>query len=187
MECNTPDNVDCTGCVALFTRIDLDGFLAELTLDAAAPVELATAAFRDLAPHPREAAPAAHEVAAVGAGRPPVALAAARPRRPGLRVCVAETARRLDEDEIVAGGPVESAIALDQSRALFVERHLRGGVVAVSQSIAGFTELRQLIPACPYTTRSRHAVALATDLGIFMHRLPTSTSSSSSSLSLLLL
>lgn len=95
-------------------------------------MELAAAALGDLPSCRREAAPATHEVAAVGARRLPVAPAAARPRRPRLRVRVAEIARTLDEDEVVAGGTVESAIALDEPRALPVERDLGGGVVAVS-------------------------------------------------------
>ena len=98
------------------------------------------AALGDSSPGRRVAAAAAHEVAAVGPGRLPVALATARPSRPRRRVRVAETARALDEDEVIAGGPVEGAVSLDQPRALTVERDLRGGVVAVSQSVAGLAE-----------------------------------------------
>lgn len=76
-------------------------------------MELAAAALGDLLPRRSEASTAAHEVAAVGARRVPVALAATSARRPGLRIRVAEAARALDEDEVVAGRPVKSAVALD--------------------------------------------------------------------------
>jgi len=117
---------------ALFADVHLDRFLAQVALDATAPVELTAASLGHLLPGGLEAAPAAHEVAAVGARRQPVTLAAVRPRRPGLRIRVAEAARAVDEDEVVAGGPVKRAIALDQPRALAVEHHLGGGVVTVS-------------------------------------------------------
>lgn len=76
----------------LFASVDFDGFLAELTLDAAAPVELAAAALGDSSARRRVAATAAHEVAAVGARRMPVAQPATSARRPGLGVWIAETA-----------------------------------------------------------------------------------------------
>jgi len=136
----------------LFARVDLDDFLAQLALDATAPVELAAAAFSDASPRRRESSPATHEVAAVGARRLPLAEATARARRPGFRVRVAEVARPVDEDEVVAGGPVEGAVALDESGALPVERHLGGGVVTVSQYVASLAERRQLVPAGPDAT-----------------------------------
>jgi len=165
----------------LVTRVDLDDLLTELTLDSAAPVELAAAAFGDRLSRGRVAAAAAHQVATVGARRQPVAAPSARARRAGLRVRGAEVARALDEHQVVAGGPVEGAVALDQPRALSVERHLRGGVVAVSQPVAGLAERRQLVPARPNAARSRHAVALAAYLGVPVHRLHTNTPASSSS------
>ena len=139
-------------------------------------MELAAAAFSDLLPGRREPSPAAHQLATVGARRLPVALATARPHRPCIRIRLAEVARALDEDEIVAGGPIESAVALDQPRALAVEHDLSGGVVTISQSVASLTERWQLVPTRSYTARPRHAVALAAHLGVPIHRLPTNTS-----------
>ena len=95
-------------------------------------MELAAAALGDTSARRRVAAAAAHEVAAVGARRMPVAQPATSARRPGLRVWIAETARAFDVDEVVAGRPVEDTIALDQPRALAVERDLGGSVVTVS-------------------------------------------------------
>jgi len=135
-------------------------------------VELAAAALGHAPAGRREAAAAAHEVAAVRAGRVAAAAAAARARRPGVRVGVAEVARALDEHEVVAGGPVERPMALDEPRALPVERHLGRRVVAVHQPVAGLAECRQLVPARPYAARPGHAVALAADLRVPVHRLP---------------
>ena len=163
----------CSG--ALFADVYLDGFFAKITLDATAPVELAAAALGDLLPGRREASTAAHEVVTVGTRRLPVTLATARPRRPCIRIRLAEVSRALDEDEVVAGWPVESAVALDQPRALAVEHDLGGGVVTISQSVASLTERRQLVPTRSYTARSGHAVALAAHLGVPIHRLPTNT------------
>lgn len=157
---------------ALLARVGLDRLLAQLALDAAAPMELAAASLGHAPPRRREAPPAAHQLAAVGPRRLTAAAAAARARRPGGRVRVAEAARRLDEDEVVAGGPVEGAVALDEPRALPVELDLGGGVVAVEETVAGLAERRQLVPAGAHAAGSRHAVALAAHLGVPVHRLP---------------
>lgn len=159
----------------LLACVRLDGLLAQLALDAAAPVELAPAALGRSPSRRREAAPAAHQIAAVGAGRVAVAAAAARARRPGVGVGVAEVARAVDEDEIVAGRPVERPVALDQPRALTIERDFGRGVVTVQEPVAGLTERRQLVPARPYTARPGNTVALAADLRVPVHRLPTNT------------
>ena len=159
----------------LLAPVRLDGLLAQLALDAAAPVEFAPAALGRSPLRRREAAPAAHEVAAVGACRVAVAAAAARARRPGVRVGVAEVARPLDKYEIVACRPVERPVALDQPRALPVERDLGRRVVPVHQAVAGLTERRQLVPTRAYTARPGNTMALATDLRVPVHRLPTNT------------
>lgn len=131
-----------------------DVLLARVAFDAAAPVESAPAALGG--PHlgRLETAPAAHEFAAVHSGRRPVARPAASSWRSGCRIGVAEVARLVDVDEVLAGRPVESPVALNEPCALPVERHLRGAVVSVAQTVGGLAERRQLIPAGTEAARS---------------------------------
>jgi len=141
----------CCKQSALFASVQLDRSLAEFALDAATPVELAAASLGHQLSRRRVAASTAHEVAAVRAGGLAVALATASSRGPELSVSVAEATRRLDEDEVVTGGTVEGAVALNQTSALAVEHDLGGGVVTISQSVAGLAKRRQLVPARSYT------------------------------------
>jgi len=129
----------------------------------AAPVELAAAAFDDHPTPGLEAAAAAHELAAVGAGRRPVAEAAARAQRPGLAVLLAEVGRRGDEDEVGVGRRPEARVAGDQfaSRPTASLDHLDGAVELVAQRGAHLAELRHRAPARLQLTRSRHAVTFA--------------------------
>lgn len=85
-----------------------------LTAHETAPVELAPASFDNHSPTCLEAAAAAHQLAAVGAGRRPVAEPAARAQRPGLAVRLAEVRRRVDEDEVGVGRGPEACVAGDQ-------------------------------------------------------------------------
>jgi len=80
----------------------------------AAPVELAPAAFDDDPSACLEAAPAAHQLAAVGACRLPVAEATARTQRAGLAVRLAEVRGRGDEDQVGVGGRAEAVVARDE-------------------------------------------------------------------------
>ena len=160
---------------ALLASVHLDRPLAEFALDAAAPVELAPTSLGHQLPRGRVPAPAAHQVAAVRARRLAVAPAAARSRRSDLRIGITEAAGRRNEDEVVAGGTVEGAVALDQSGALSVEHDLRGGVVAVAQPVPGLAEAGQLVPTRSDAARTGHAVALAAHLGVPVHRLQTHT------------
>jgi len=95
-----------------------------LASDEATPVELAPASFDDDPPACLEPTPAAHQLAAVRAGRLPVAEAAARAQRPCLAVLLAEG----------DGGGPEAGVAGDQfaAGAAALLDHLDGAVELVT-------------------------------------------------------
>ena len=134
-----------------------------LAAHEAAPVELAAAALDDDPSARLEAAAAAHELAAVGARRRPVAEAAARAQRPGPAVRLAEVGRRGHEDEVGGGRRPEAGVAGDElaPRPAAALRHLDGAVELVAQRGADLAERRHRAPARLELARPRHAVALA--------------------------
>ena len=105
-----------------------------LASDEATPVELAPASFDDDPPACLEPTPAAHQLAAVRAGRLPVAEAAARAQRPCLAVLLAEVRRRVHEYQIGDGGGPEAGVAGDQfaAGAAALLDHLDGAVELVT-------------------------------------------------------
>jgi hypothetical protein len=121
-----------TGGGVLFTGVYFDVLLTRVALHTAAPMEPAATPFADPRLCRFEAATAAHQLAAVHPGGCPVARPAARARRPGDRIGVAEVARLVDVDEVFARRSVELPVALNEPRTLPVERHLRGAVVSVA-------------------------------------------------------
>jgi len=85
------------------TDILFDDKATFLTLDVAAPVELAVASFDHSPPTDIETATAAHELAAVDAARRPVADSAVRAQRPGATVRLAEVRRVAQVDQVGVG------------------------------------------------------------------------------------
>ena len=152
-------------CGRSSTDVLLELDAAALTAHEAAPVELAAAPLDDDPPARLEAAPAAHELAAVGARRLAVAEPAARAQRPGPAVLLAEVRRRGHEDEVGAGRRAEARVAGDElaARAGASLQHLDGAVELVSERGADLAERRHRAPAGLELARARHAVALALD------------------------
>ena len=166
-----------------------DGRLAALTLDVAAPLELAAALLGDRTSHFVVAASAAHLIASVRRTRcrrrrstsrrrrrreRRVAPPTGRPRPAGLLVAVAEVRRRLDVDEVGGrddrrriDGDADGDDGSETRNGTGVDvRHLDGRVVLVAEVRADVTQRRGRLPAGLHVARAGDAVALAPHLGI---------------------
>lgn len=137
---------------------------ALFALDVAAPVEFAAAPVHHLHLLRVEAAPAAHELAAVDGLRGLVAEAAHRsqhPRRP--RVVLAEVGARVQVDQVLVRVRLELRVAWHQGAggAHLALLHLGGAVKLLLDDVADLAEGGHGLPAGLYLARAGHTVALA--------------------------
>jgi len=163
---------DCTNS---FARVFFDDAFARLTLDEAAPLELAVASLGQLLLVSVVAATTAQQIAPIyGRGRP-CAAPALRAERSGGRVEGAVVRGGLEIDEVFLCGSVESPVSLDEGGALLVETNLGGTVVSLLQADARVAEIRQLVPTGLETARPGHPVTLTRHTGVLKHGLQTPT------------
>lgn len=133
-----------------------------LALDVTTPMELAFASLFDRGLVRVVPSPAAHEVAAVGRSRRPVADAPLGAPGSGQLVGHAVVGRLVDVHQVLGRGQVVAGVA-DLQLAAVVDLDLGGAVVLVLQVVADLAEGRQLLPAGHQRARAGHAMALAGD------------------------
>lgn len=147
---------------------------ALFALNIAAPVEFAAASVHHLHLLRVEAAPAAHELAAVDGFRGLVAEAAHRSqhaRRP--RVVLAEVGTRVQVDQVLVRVRFELRVARHQNSggAHLALLHLGGAVKLLLDHVANLAERRHGFPAGLHLARAGNTVALAVYSHVVQNRL----------------
>lgn len=147
---------------------------ALFAFDVAAPVEFAAAPVYHLHLLRVEAAPAAHELAAVDGFRGLVAVAAHRSQhawRP--RVMLAEVGARVQIDQVLVCVRFELRVARNQSSsgAHFALLHLGGTVKLLLDDVANLAEGGHGFPAGLDFARAGNTVALAVHSHVVQNRL----------------
>lgn len=141
---------------------------AALTLDVAAPVELAVAALVFVGLELVVTATAAHELAAVHALRGLVAQAALGAQRAGGLVTQAVVRAGVDVDQVIARRGVKAVV--DQLQlASSADAHGGGAVILLFQELSHTTEVGQLEPTGFQAARAGDSVTLACDVGQIVH------------------